>query len=142
MDDTSLGSIVSSLKLRNVDNMAAHRSSGDEASIPEALDVAFFLLFPPLCCRSFGAVKCTIQVRLDHIIVMVQFTVDHRALGPGDTGISHHDIETAVKLLDYQLDSILNGLRILDIYLIGLAWISGELANGSLATATTVKHLH
>lgn len=141
MDDTCLGSIVCSLKLRNVDNMAAHRSSGDEASISKALDVAFFLLFPPLCSSSFGAVKCTIQVRLNHITIMARFTVDHRTLGPGNTGISHHDIETAVKLLDDQVDGILNSLRILDVYLIGLAWISGELANGSLATATTVETL-
>lgn len=121
MNDTSLGSVVSSLKLRNIDNMPAHRSSGDEASIPEAFNVALFLLLPPLCGSSFGAVKCTIQVRFHHIAIMVHFTVDHRTLGPRNTRISHHNIETAVELLDYQVGGILNGLRILDIYLIGLA---------------------
>lgn len=140
MDDTSLGSVVSSLKLRNVDNMAAHRSSGDEASIPKAFDVALFLLLPPLCSSSLGAVECAIQVRFHHVAIMVHFTVDHRTLGPGNTGVSHHDIETAVELLDYQADGILNGLRILDIYLISLTWIAGELANLSLVT--TVKNLH
>ncbi len=63
MNDASFGAIVRSLELRNIDNMAAHAGSGDEASVPIILErpamyvrALLFLPSPDSTCRP-GTIK-------------------------------------------------------------------------------------
>lgn len=124
VDDASLGGVVRSLHLREVDNVAAHRSSSDKAAVGEvgelvAVDIgALLLLSPPVGGGGLAAVEDSVEVNADHIAVVVQRPVDHRTLDPGNTGVGNENIQAAVEVLDDGDDGLLNGLRIGDIDLV------------------------
>ena len=107
--------------------MPTHRRSRYEAPVRKplqliAVDIGpFLLLSPPVRGRCFGAVECTVQVRPDHVIVVVELRVDHGSLRPGDSRIGHHDIKTAVEVSNDLVDGFFDGLGVFDVYLVGRA---------------------
>lgn len=126
MDDGNLSSVVGCLHLGEVDNVPAHRGSSNEASICEVGELvavgigALLLLAAPVGSGSLGAVEGTVEINGDDIAVVVDGTVDHGALGPGNTGVSNKDIEAAIEVLDDVIDSLLDGVCIGDLNLISL----------------------
>lgn len=127
MNNTSLGRVIGSLHLGHIDNMPTHRRSRYEAPVRKplqliAVDVCpFLLLSPPVRGRCFGAEECAVQVRPDHVIVVVELRVDHGSLRPGDSRIGHHDIKTAVEVSNDLVDGFFDGLGVFDVYLVGSA---------------------
>lgn len=127
MNNTSFSCVISSLHLRHIDNMPTHRRSRHKAPICKplqliAVDICpFLLLSPPVRGRGFGAVECAVQVRPDHVVVVVELGVYHGSLRPGNTRIGHHDIKTAVEVSDYHVDGFFDGFGVFDVYLVGHA---------------------
>lgn len=132
VNDTSLSGVVGSLKLGNVDDATAHGSSGNEAArsiVGQGLTSngsTLVLLATPVLSSRPGGVVSAVEVSLDDITVVVNRAVNHGALGPGDTGVSDKDVQTAIEVLDRLVDSLLNCLGIPNINLVGLACQSGQ----------------
>ena len=128
MDDTSLGGVVRSLHLRDVDNGATHRRSGDEAAVGVVLERLaingrlLLVLAAPVACGGASAVEGAVKVGADDLAVVVNLTVGHGALGPGDAGVGNEDVEAAVELLDDLGDGVVDSLRVRDVDLVGAAW--------------------
>jgi len=98
VNDPGFGAVVGRLKLRNVDNMAAHAGGSDEASGPiildcPAIDVCTLLFLPPpdSTCRP-GTIEGAIEIRRYDLAIVIDFAIEHRPLGPWYTGISNEDI--------------------------------------------------
>lgn len=126
MNDGNLGGIVGGLHLGEVDNVTAHRGSSNEAAICEVGELVavcigvLLLLAAPVLSGSLGTVEGTVEINGDDITVVVEGTVDHGALGPGNTGVSNKDVETAIKVLDNIINGLLDSLYIGDLNLISL----------------------
>lgn len=134
MNNANLGGIVSSLHLGEVDNVAAHGSSGDKAAVGEvgervSVNVgSLFLLSSPVGSSSLGTVKDTIQVDGDHVSVVLKGTVDHGALGPWDACIGNEDVQATVELLDGKVDGVLHGFGVSDVDLVSLGYIERQVS--------------
>lgn len=126
MNDTGLGSVVSSLHLREVDNVTAHRGSSNEATVGKvgelvAVEVsALLLLSSPVGGGCLGAVEGPIQVNADDVAVVFERAVNHGALGPGDTSVGNEDIETAIEVLDNGVCGLLNSFGVGNLNLVSL----------------------
>jgi hypothetical protein len=132
MNDASLDGVVSSLHLGEVDNVTAHRSSSNEATVCKvgkliAVGVsALLLLAAPVVGGELGTVECAIKINTSNIAVVLESSVDHRALGPGNTSVGDEYVKTAIEFFDNVVDGLLNGLRIGDLDLIGLGYRSNR----------------
>jgi hypothetical protein len=126
VNDATLGRIVGSLHLREVDNMTAHGSSGNEAAVSEvselvAVDIsALLLLTAPVRSGSPGAVECAVQVNVHDVAVVLDRSIHHGTLGPWDTSVGNEYIQAAIEFLDHGIGGLLNGLGIGDPDLVGL----------------------
>lgn len=126
MDNGNFSGVVSCLHLGEVDNVTAHRGSSNEASICEVGELvtvgigALLLLAAPVVSGSLGTVEGTVEINGDNIAVVVEGTVNHGALGPGNTGISNKDVEAAIEVLDDVVDSLLDSVCIGNLNLISL----------------------
>ncbi len=127
VDDTSLGGIVRSLQLRDVDNMPAHRRRRDEAAVGEVLELvaigigALELLAAPDLAGRASAEEGAVKVGGDDLVVVGDLAADGGALGPGDAGVGNEDVEAAVELLDDFVDDLLDVGFVGDVDLVGLA---------------------
>lgn len=107
----------------DVDDMTAHRGSGDKASVGEVLKLVarqigtLLLLSSPVSSSGASAIPCGIEIGLDNIEVVLDRAINSRALGPGNTGVSDENIEAAVEVLDGLIDG---GLGLLLVPQIGL----------------------
>lgn len=128
MYNARLGGVVRGLQLRDVDDMTRHTSRSDKRSTSEVLErlaidrCAFLLLASPVLPSSAGTVECAVEIGCDDFAVVVNFSVEHGALGPGDTGIGDEDVEAAIEFLDDVVDGFLDGFVLCDINLVGFAW--------------------
>lgn len=126
MDDTTLGSVVSGLHLREVDNVTTHRGSSHEATVVEvgegfSIEVGTLLLLAlPVGSSSLGAVEGTVQVNANNLGVVGKRTVHHGALGPWNTSVGNENIQTAVEIADRLVDGLLNSFGVGDITLVCL----------------------
>lgn len=126
VDDTRLGGVVRSLHLREIDNVTTHGGSSHETTVCEvgelvAIQVSALLLLPaPVASSSLGAIECAVQIDADNIAVVFDRAVHHRTLGPGNTGVGNENVQTAVEVLDNSVDSLLHGLGVSNLNLIGL----------------------
>lgn len=57
---------------------------------------------------------------------MLERTVYHGTLGPGNTGIGNEDIEAAIEVLDYLIHCFLDGLRVGNLDLVSLGCSGDE----------------
>lgn len=128
MHDGSLGSVISSLELWEVDDMPAHGGSSDEAAVGEvlqllAVDIGSITLLPsPDGSTRAGAVEGTVDVGGHDLAVVVDGALDDGALGPGNSRVGDEDIEAAIELLDDLLNGGLDFLRVLDVDLVCSAY--------------------
>lgn len=126
MNNTTLGSVVRSLHLREIDNVTAHGSSGNEATVGEvsqlvAVDVGTLLLLTtPMRSGSPGTVECAVQINVHNVTVVLDGPINHWTLGPGDTGVGNENIQSAIEILDHCIRGLLDGLGIGDLDLVGL----------------------
>lgn len=126
MNDGNFGCVIDGLHLGKVDNMTAHRGRSDEATVCEVCELvavgigALLLLAAPVFSSSLGTVEGTVEVNSDDIAVVVEGTVDHGALGPGNTGVSNEDVKAAIEFLDDVVYGLLDSLCIGDLNLICL----------------------
>ena len=117
----SLGSIIRRLQLRYINDMPAHASSSNKTPIAKILQLlpvhicTLPLLPSPVHPRGFCAVEHTVQVRSHNITVMPYLAVQESALGPGDTGIRHQNIQAAVEVINAAVDELLHGFLATDI---------------------------
>lgn len=127
MDDTSLGGVVCTLQLRDIDNVSTHTSGSNKATIAVVLQLLaghgshFLLLTSPMCTGSTGTVKGAVEIGCDNLAVMVNLAVEHGTLCPWDTGVGDEDVEAATEFLDDLIDHLLNMLGVRHVDLIGLA---------------------
>ena len=130
VDDTGLGSVVCSLELGNVDNVAGHGGRGDEAAVAVVLELvavevgALLPLPPPDLTGGTGAEEGTVKIGGDDLVVVGDLTVDGRTLGPWDARVGNEDVQTAVELLDNIVDLLLDIGLVGDVDLVGLACIT------------------
>ena len=126
MDDGNLSSVVGCLHLGEVDNVTAHRGSSNEASICEVGELvtigisALLFLAAPVISSSLGAIEGTVEINGDDIAVVVEGTVYHGALSPGNTGVRDKDVEAAIEVLDDVVDGLLYSVCVGDLNLISL----------------------
>jgi len=124
VNDPGFGGIVGRLKLRNVDNMAAHAGSSDEASVPivhqcPAIDVCTLLFLPPPDSTSRpGTIEGAIKIRSYNLAIMIDFAIEHRPLGPWYTSIGHENIQAAIEFFDDLIDSYFDLFVVRDIDLV------------------------
>lgn len=129
VDDTSLGTVVGSLQLRDVDNMSAHAGGSHEATIGEALELlavhigTLLLLAPPVRSSGPGTVESAVEVGGHNLVVVGDFTIEHGTLRPWDTSVGNENVETTIELLGNLVDRFLDTIGICDVYLVGLAWL-------------------
>ena len=127
VDDARLGRVVRRLQLRDVDDVAGHAGSGDEASVREALQLvavevgALLLLAAPVRGAGARAVEDAVQIGGHDLAVVVQRAIGHGALGPWDAGIGHEDVQPAVELLDDLVDHLGGMLGVGHVDLVGAA---------------------
>lgn len=130
VDNARLGRIVSSLHLREIDDMPAHRRRRDEAAVVEvgqfvAVQIgALVLLSPPMRSSSLGAVECPIKVASHNARVVIQRPVHHGSLGPGNARVGDEDIQAPVHLAHDGIDDNLDGVGVGDVDLVSLGWDS------------------
>lgn len=126
MNDSSLRSVVGSLQLRDIDNVAAHARRGNETAILEidlvAIDIgAFHSLSPPVkACRAC-TVECAVQIGVHDIMVVFDPPIKHRTLCPRDACIGNENVEAAI-FVDDLVDCRLDMLLISDVDLVGFAY--------------------
>lgn len=126
MNDGYLGGVVGGLHLGEIDNMTTHRGRSNEAAVCEVCELVavgigtLLLLAAPVFSSGLGTVEGTVEINGDDIAVVVEGTVDHRAFGPGNTGVSNENVETAIEFIDNVVYSLLNSLCIGDLNLISL----------------------
>ena len=128
MDDTSLGGVVCTLQLRDVDNVSTHTGSSNEATVGVVLQLLaghgghLLLLTSPMGTCSTSTVEGAVKIRCDYLAVMVNLPVEHGTLCPRDPGIGDEDVETAVEFLDDLINHLLNVLGVRHVDLISLAY--------------------
>ena len=127
VDNTSLGSVVRGLELRDVDNVSAHARGSDKASVGEVLELlaigggALLLLAAPVLTSRAGRVEGSIEIGGDDLLVVGNLSVEHSALGPWDTRVGDEDIEAAAEVGNGLVNSLLDGLESGDVHLVCLA---------------------
>lgn len=134
MNNTSLGGVVRSLQLGNVDNVAAHGGSGNKAAVCEVLQLvaeqvgALVFLAAPVSGGSTGTVPGSVKVGLHNIQVVLDGTIDTSTLSPWNTSVGNKDIEAATKVIDSLVDGLLSLLVVAEVRLVGLGWetLAGE----------------
>lgn len=133
MYNTSLGSIIRRLGLRNVHNMCTHRRCGDKAPRREVLqlvsvDIGALCFLPPPYLRSgFGGVISPVKIGLHDLVVMVEVGIYHGPLCPRDAGVGDENVQSTVELLDYFIDGVGGGFWIADVDWVCFAcWIEGR----------------
>ena len=111
MDNSRFSSIISSLQLRDIDNMPAHAGSCNKAPLPEwrlqLLPInrsLLLLLSSPVYACNPSTVECAIQIRGNHLPVVIQLAYNCWALCPWYTRVGNEDIEAAVEFSDYGFD--------------------------------------
>jgi hypothetical protein len=111
MNNSRLSSIISSLQLRDIDNMPAHTGSCNKAPLPEwrlqllPINRSLLLLLPsPVYAGNPSRIKCAIQIRGNHFPVVIQLAQDGWSLCPWYTRIGNEDIEAAVEFPNYGFD--------------------------------------
>ena len=134
MDNSSFRSVVRSLQLRDVDNMAAHTRCSNKAAILEVNLIAiaisaFFSLSPPVLTCCTGAVERAVQVGVHDVVVVFDLAIEHGSLCPRDAGIGNENVEAAIELLDDFVDTLLYVLFVSNVDLIGFACIAIALVN-------------
>lgn len=128
MEDTGLGGIVSSLHLREVDDVTTHGSSSHEATVGEVFEGlsikvgTLLLLSLPMGRSSLGAVEGTVQVNAHDLRIVRERALNHRTLSPRDTSIGNEDVQAAVEVLDALVDGFLHSSSIGDVTLVCLGW--------------------
>lgn len=126
MDHSTLGGVVSSLHLWEVDDVTAHGSSSHEAAVGEigelvAVDVsALLLLTAPVRRGGPGAVECAVKVDVHDVAVVLDGSIHHGTLGPRDTGVGDENVQAAIEVLNNGVGGLLNGLGVSDLDLVGL----------------------
>jgi hypothetical protein len=126
MNHSSLGGIVGSLHLGEVDDVTTHRGSSYEATVCKvgklvAVSVrALLFLAAPVVGSGLGTVESAIQVNADNIAVMLEGPIDHGALGPGNTGIGNEDIKPSIEVLDNFIHGLLDSFCVGDLDLVSL----------------------
>lgn len=126
MNHTSLRGVVGGLHLGEVDNVTGHGGRSDKATVSKVGELvaisisALFLLAPPVVGGVFGTVEGTVEINADYITVVLERTVDHGTLSPGNTGIGNEDVETAIEVLDDLIHCFLDGLRVGNFDLVSL----------------------
>lgn len=128
VEDTGFGGVVSSLHLREVDNVTTHRSSSHEATVGEVFEglsikvSALLLLSLPVGSSGLGAVEGTVQVNAYNLAVVRERALNHGTLGPRDTSIGNEDVQAAVEVLNALVDGLLHGGSVGDVTLVCLGW--------------------
>lgn len=128
VDNTSLGSVVRSLELRDIDNMPAHTRRSDKASIREVLELlavdggALGLLAAPVPTGCASGVEGSVQIGGDDLLIVGDLAVERGALRPWDAGVGDEDVEAAAEVGDGLVDGLLDRLVGGDVYLVCLAW--------------------
>ena len=136
MDDARFGSIISSLELRNVDNMPAHTRCSDKGTIRIILQLParhrrhLLLLTSPMGGGRTGAIEGAVEVGRDDLAVVINFPIEHGSLCPGDTGIGNEDVEATVEFFDDLVDHFLHVFGVGDVDLVGFACDFDALAAG------------
>lgn len=106
--------------------MPAHRRRGNEAAVGEVLQLVakqigtFLLLTTPVSRRSACRVPSAVEIRLHHVEVVVNRTVDAGTLGPRNASIGNEDVQATVEIPDSLINDFLRSLGILQIDLICL----------------------
>lgn len=128
VDNTSLGSVVRSLELRDVHNVPAHARRSDKASVSEVLELlavgggALGLLAAPVPTSRAGGVEGSVQIGGDDLLVVGELAVERGALRPWDAGVGDEDVETSAEVIDALVHGCLDGLVGGDVDLVCLAW--------------------
>ena len=124
MNNACLSGIVCCLELGYVDNVPAHASCGNKATIAVVLqllpiDVGSLLFLPsPVDTSSSGTVEGAVQVSSDYSSIVFDFAVKRCTLGPGYSSISNKNVKTAVELSNNLIDDGLDTFRIRGVTLI------------------------
>lgn len=127
MDDSSLGTVVHGLKLRDVDDASAHRGGSNEAAGDEVLQRltvdrgALLLLATEVSASRLGAPHDTVNVDGHDLLRSLDRAVDEGAVLPGDARVGDEDVETTVELGDDAVDGGLDSFGGGDIDLVRLA---------------------
>ena len=124
VDNACLGGIVRCLQLGYVDNVPAHASCGNKATIAVILqllpvDVGSLLFLPsPVDTSSSGTVEGTVQVGSDYSSIVFDFAVKRCTLGPGNSSICDKDVKTAVEFMHNLINDCLDAFGIRGVTLI------------------------
>lgn len=127
MANRRLAGVVRGLQLGDIDNVTAHRRRRDEATaavvfqLVAALLLLLFLLAAPVTCRYAGAEEDTVDIRLHHVIVVIQRTVHHGAFAPGNAGVGDDNVQTSVEVGDDLVERRLDLRIVLDFEIVCLA---------------------
>jgi hypothetical protein len=123
-----LRSIIRSLQLGNIDNMATHARCRHKAAFPKSwlelrpVDRSLLLLLPPpMYARCPRTVERAVQICCHDLSVVVQLAFDGGALGPRDARVRDEDIEASVQVADAGFDSGGDGFEGDDVYLVCFA---------------------
>lgn len=79
------------------------------------------VLRPEDFARSFGAVEDAVEVRGNDGSVVRQFTVNHAALSPRNSGVGYEDIQSTAQIVDGLLQNFANVVEVGSVDLIRLA---------------------
>lgn len=124
VDDTGFGPVVSSLQLRDIDNVTTHAGSGNEAAITIALKLpaiyirTLLLLASPGLTSCPGAVENTVEVCRYDLAVVLNLPIKRWALSPRYTGVSDEYIQSPIEFFDNLINKLLNLPSIGDIDLV------------------------
>ena len=141
MDDSRFCGIISSLHLRKVDNVTAHRGSSNKATISKVNQLisknvrALFFLPSPVSGSSTSSVESAIQIAINNSRVVVKCAINHRTLSPRDAGVRNDDIESTIKFFDNSINCNCDSIGIGDIALEGFG-CSQELVEIAKGTDT------
>ena len=124
MDNPRFSPVVRRLQLRDIDHVAGHRGCGDEGAGLEVFQFVF-LLVAPYGSTGARAVEGAVQIGADYLAVVVDLTVDHGALGPGNAGVGNEDVEAVVELGDLGFNCFFDFGGVLHVDLVGIACRSG-----------------
>ena len=118
MNNSRLSSIISSLQLGDIDNMPTHTGSCNKAPLPEwrlqllPINRSLLLLLPsPVYACNPSTVECAIQIRGNHLPVVIQLAYNCWALCPWYTRVGNEDIEAAVEFSYYRFDGSRHGFE-------------------------------
>lgn len=98
MNDPSLGRVVGSLQLRDVNNVSTHARGCHEAAVSEALELvaigvrSLLLLASPVSASGSCAIEGAVQVGGHNLAVVIDLPVEHGTLCPWDPGVGDEDV--------------------------------------------------